>query len=263
MRRGCQSRSCRDGAHGRVKHRIATGYPVVVQVAVVRPSATDEPAGLARFGFGNTAVRPGCTGLLFKSLNIQTGSGEALKERLLTLVLGPPAHAWPKAHKTVQTNAPHMGMVQARLEQSSIRRIFGSLLELASALNQWPLSIGKAMVAFMGQPSIGLCWPIVTPVVLTPSASRPTENSGGLASYSGDASCVDAISFKTYGKLRWSGFIFRHTGNSAGLASYSGDASCVDAISFKTYGKLRDVSCVDVISFKTYGQLRWPGFILK
>ncbi|MQM02332.1 hypothetical protein Taro_035099 [Colocasia esculenta] len=56
-----------------------------------------------------------------------------------------------------------------------------------------------------------------------PSASRPKNNSVGLVSCSGDVSCVDAISFKTYGKLRWPGFIF----------------SCVDAISFKTYGKLR------------------------
>ncbi|MQM18966.1 hypothetical protein Taro_051969, partial [Colocasia esculenta] len=36
-----------------------------------------------------------------------------------------------------------------------------------------------------------------TPVVLTSSASRPTNNLVGLVSYSGDASCVDAISFKT------------------------------------------------------------------
>ncbi|MQL78787.1 hypothetical protein Taro_011229 [Colocasia esculenta] len=57
-RRGCQSRSCRDEAHGRVKQRIATGYPVAVQVAVVRPGAIGEPAGLAWFGDGNAAVRP-------------------------------------------------------------------------------------------------------------------------------------------------------------------------------------------------------------
>ncbi|MQL95690.1 hypothetical protein Taro_028351 [Colocasia esculenta] len=37
----------------------------------------------------------------------------------------------------------------------------------------------------------------VTPVVLAPLASRPTDNFVGLVSYSGDANCVDAISFKT------------------------------------------------------------------
>ncbi|MQL94381.1 hypothetical protein Taro_027041 [Colocasia esculenta] len=118
------------------------------------------------------------------------------------------------------------------------------------------------------------------PIVSTPSASRPTNDFVVLVSYSGDVSCVDAISFKTYGKLRWPGFIFRPTKNSVDLVSYSGDVSCVDAISFKTYGKLRwpgfifkpmndivlasysgDVGCVDAISFKTYGKLRRSGFI--
>ncbi|MQM18553.1 hypothetical protein Taro_051548 [Colocasia esculenta] len=32
-------------------------YPVAVQVAVVRPGTTGEPAGLARFGIGNAAAR--------------------------------------------------------------------------------------------------------------------------------------------------------------------------------------------------------------
>ncbi|MQL91800.1 hypothetical protein Taro_024414 [Colocasia esculenta] len=194
----------------------------------------------------------------------------------------------------------------------------------------------------------------VSLVVLTPSASRPTNDFVGLVSYSGDASCVDVISFKTYGKLRWPGFIFwgcqlygrhqpqdpritlsawfhllgtpivltssasRPTNDFVGLVSSSGEVGYVDAISFKTYGKLRrpgfiiwghrlcgrhqlqdlrmtssawfhhlgtsvmwtplasrptndfiglvssfgDVGCVDTISFKTYGKLRRPGFII-
>ncbi|MQM19345.1 hypothetical protein Taro_052347 [Colocasia esculenta] len=56
--------------------------------------------------------------------------------------------------------------------------------------------------------------------MLTPSASRPTENSVGLVSSSGDVDYVDAISFKTCGKL------------------HRPDVGHVDAISFKTYGKL-------------------------
>ncbi|MQM10421.1 hypothetical protein Taro_043315 [Colocasia esculenta] len=115
----------------------------------------------------------------------------------------------------------------------------------------------------------------VTLVVLTTSASRPTNNSISLVSYFGDVGCVDAISFKAYRKLHWPGFIFwgrrlcrrhqlqdlretpsawfhllgtsvvstpstsRPTGNSVGLVSSFGDVSYVDAISFKTYGKLR------------------------
>ncbi|MQL83841.1 hypothetical protein Taro_016343 [Colocasia esculenta] len=42
-----------------------------------------------------------------------------------------------------------------------------------------------------------------------PSASRPAGNSVGLVSSSGDASYVDAISFKTYENLCRPGFIFR------------------------------------------------------
>ncbi|MQL97350.1 hypothetical protein Taro_030042 [Colocasia esculenta] len=94
---------------------------------------------------------------------------------------------------------------------------------------------------------------LVTLVVLTPSASRPTNDSIGLVLSSGDVNCVDAISFKTYERLRW-----------------PGDASCVDTISFKTYERLcwpgfilGDTGCVDVISFKTYEQLRWPSFISR
>ncbi|MQM19672.1 hypothetical protein Taro_052680 [Colocasia esculenta] len=49
----------------------------------------------------------------------------------------------------------------------------------------------------------------VTPAVLTPSASRPTNNSVGLVSYLGDAGCVDIISFKTHEELHWSSFTFR------------------------------------------------------
>ncbi|MQM06788.1 hypothetical protein Taro_039612, partial [Colocasia esculenta] len=56
-RRGDLSRSSRDGALGRVKQHIATGYPVAVQVTVVRPGATGELAGLPRFGIGNAAAR--------------------------------------------------------------------------------------------------------------------------------------------------------------------------------------------------------------
>ncbi|MQL84007.1 hypothetical protein Taro_016510 [Colocasia esculenta] len=93
--------------------------------------------------------------------------------------------------------------------------------------------------------------PQVMPVVLMPSASRPTENSGGLASYSGDANCVDAISFKTYGKLHRLGFIFRPTDDSIGLASYSGDASCVDAISFKTSSIWFHIQVTPVVSTST------------
>ncbi|MQL95647.1 hypothetical protein Taro_028322 [Colocasia esculenta] len=47
-----------------------------------------------------------------------------------------------------------------------------------------------------------------TSVMLTPSASRPTGNSVGLVSSSGDVDYVDVDSFKTYGKLHRSGFIF-------------------------------------------------------
>ncbi|MQL95963.1 hypothetical protein Taro_028636 [Colocasia esculenta] len=57
--------------------------------------------------------------------------------------------------------------------------------------------------------------------MLTSTASRPTNDFVGLVSSSGYAVYVDAISFKTYGKLR-----------------RSGDVVYVDAISFKTYGKL-------------------------
>ncbi|MQL90136.1 hypothetical protein Taro_022722 [Colocasia esculenta] len=57
-RRGCPSRPFSNGAHGRVTHGVATGYLVAVLAAAVRPGATGEPAGLARFGFGNAAVRP-------------------------------------------------------------------------------------------------------------------------------------------------------------------------------------------------------------
>ncbi|MQL70358.1 hypothetical protein Taro_002680 [Colocasia esculenta] len=39
---------------------------------------------------------------------------------------------------------------------------------------------------------------LVMPAVLKPSASRPTNNSIGLVSSSDDADCVDAINFKTY-----------------------------------------------------------------
>ncbi|MQL73610.1 hypothetical protein Taro_005972 [Colocasia esculenta] len=74
-------------------------------------------------------------------------------------------------------------------------------------------------------------------------ASRPTDDSVGLVSSSGDVSYVGAISFKAYGKLRRLGFIIwgpsRPTGNSVGLVSSSGDVSYVDVISFETYGKLR------------------------
>ncbi|MQL88888.1 hypothetical protein Taro_021452 [Colocasia esculenta] len=80
---------------------------------------------------------------------------------------GPVAHPWPICQKQVQINAPHLGAMQARIERSSVHR----------------------------------CSPLqphdMTSVVLTPSASRPTNNSVGLASYSGDVSCIDAISFKT------------------------------------------------------------------
>ncbi|MQM12370.1 hypothetical protein Taro_045287 [Colocasia esculenta] len=58
----------------------------------------------------------------------------------------------------------------------------------------------------------------------------------------------------------------RATNDFVVLVSSSGDISCVDAISFKTYRKLRrpgDVSCVDAINFKTHEQLRWPGFIFR
>ncbi|MQM02676.1 hypothetical protein Taro_035439, partial [Colocasia esculenta] len=50
---------------------------------------------------------------------------------------------------------------------------------------------------------------LVTAVVSTSSASRPTNNSVGLVSSSGDVNCVDVISFKTHEQLRWPGFIFR------------------------------------------------------
>ncbi|MQL96909.1 hypothetical protein Taro_029600 [Colocasia esculenta] len=69
--------------------------------------------------------------------------------------------------------------------------------------------------------------------MLTSTASRPTNDFAGLVSSSGDAVYVDAISFKTYGKLRRPAL--RPTENSVGLVSYSGDVSYVDAISFKTH----------------------------
>ncbi|MQM19049.1 hypothetical protein Taro_052049 [Colocasia esculenta] len=80
----------------------------------------------------------------------------------------------------------------------------------------------------------------------TPSASRPTNDFVGLVSYSGDVVYVDAISFKTYEKLRRSGTsvmstpsALRPTNDFVGLVSSSGDVGYVDVISFKTYGKLR------------------------
>ncbi|MQL99461.1 hypothetical protein Taro_032193, partial [Colocasia esculenta] len=177
---------------------------------------------------------------------------------------------------------PPPGALRVRSERSNVRRIFGSLLELARALNQWPLSTGKAMVAFMGQPSIGLCWPIceLTPVVLTPSASRPTNDFVGLVSSSGDVSRVDAINFKTYRKLHRPGFIFwgrqlyrRHQLQDPRITllalfhiqvtpvvlTSSASRPTNDFVGLVSYSS--DVGCVDVNSFKTYGKLRWPGFI--
>ncbi|MQM07040.1 hypothetical protein Taro_039877 [Colocasia esculenta] len=98
----------------------------------------------------------------------------------------------------------------------------------------------------------------VTPVVLAPSASRPTDNFVGLVSYLGEASCIDVISFKTSSawfhiqlqdpRMTPSAWFHiqvtpvvltpsasRPTDDSVGLVSCSGDASCVDAISFKTH----------------------------
>ncbi|MQL92223.1 hypothetical protein Taro_024854 [Colocasia esculenta] len=48
-----------------------------------------------------------------------------------------------------------------------------------------------------------------TSVMLTPSASRSTNDFVGLVSSSGDAYYVDIDSFKTYGKFRRPGSIFR------------------------------------------------------
>ncbi|MQM05048.1 hypothetical protein Taro_037854 [Colocasia esculenta] len=129
----------------------------------------------------------------------------------------------------------------------------------------------------------------VTPIVLTPSASRPTDDSVGLVSYSGDVSCVDAISFKTSSAwfhiqvmlLVSTPSASRPADDSIGLVSYSGDANIQvtplvstpsasrpaddsvgllqDLVGLVSY--LGDASCVDAINFKTYGKLRRSGFI--
>ncbi|MQM13506.1 hypothetical protein Taro_046433 [Colocasia esculenta] len=102
----------------------------------------------------------------------------------------------------------------------------------------------------------------VTPVVLTPSASRPTNDFVGLVLYSGDASCVDVISFKTssaWFHIQVTPVVLtpsasRPTNDFVGLASYSGDASCVDAISFKTSSALFHIQVLELV---TCNELEW------